>query len=88
MADKRKSRGRQHVEIARYLQHEGAVTSTQDKYNRVPVSYLPQHAKRVGLNTAASSGEGAVWAIEQVTKGLGVAQQGAVKQAAEVHLMR
>ena len=42
------------MEIARFLQMEGAVTSTQDKYNRVPLSYLPQSAKRIGVISSVS----------------------------------
>lgn len=62
----------QHVEIAKYLQIEGAVTSTPDKYNRVPLSYLPQAAKKngvvssVAMRTPAVYEPRSVWAVEQV----------------------
>jgi hypothetical protein len=64
--------GSQHVEIAKYLQHEHANTSTADKYNRVPLSYLPQSAKKhgvvssVALRTPAVYEPRSVWAVEQV----------------------
>lgn len=77
------------------------MTSTQDKYNRVPLSYLPQAAKKVGvvssvaLRTPATYSPGAVWAVEQVVHanraalgaGGGVLD-GSVAQASDIHLLR
>jgi hypothetical protein len=87
MAGKQLTRAGRHVEIARYLLAEGAATSTQDKYNRVPLSYLPQSAKRLGLQTPAERRPGAVWAVEEVTKG-GAVLNGSVAQSSAIHLVR
>jgi hypothetical protein len=60
------TRGREHVAISNYLQYEGAIPSTQDKYGHTPLSYLPQRAKRLGLMTPSVDGRSAMWAVEQV----------------------
>jgi hypothetical protein len=87
MAGKHMSRGSRHVEIARYLVQEGAATSTQDRWNRVPLAYLPQSAKRLGINTPAAYAPSAVWAVEEVTRG-GAVLDGSVAQSTTVHLLR
>ena len=61
------TRGQDHVAISNYLQYEGAIPSTQDKYGHTPLSYLPQRAKRLGLMTPSVDGRSAVWAVEQVS---------------------
>ena len=81
------SRGRQHVEIAKYLIEAGAITSTPDKYHRVPLSYLPQSAKSLRLYTPKVSEPTAVWAIEEVTPGCAV-PDGSVAQSSAIHLLR
>ena len=60
------TRGRDHVAISNYLQYEGAIPSTQDKYGHTPLSYLPQRAKRLGLMTPSVDGQSAQWAVELV----------------------
>jgi len=93
--------GNQHVEIAKYLQYENANTSAQDKYNRVPLAYLPQEAKRYGvvssvaLNHPVEFDPRAVWAVEQVVPGHrsslgsgGGVLDGSVAQASDIHLLR
>ena len=86
-ADPRMSRGSQHVEIANYLQEVGAMTSTQDRYNRVPLAYLPHHAKRVGIMTPAVHKPEAVWAVEEVSRD-GAVLRGSVAQSSACHLLR
>lgn len=61
------TRGQDHVAISNYLQYEGAIPSTQDKYGHTPLSYLPQRAKRLGLMTPSVDGRSAMWAVEQVS---------------------
>jgi ankyrin repeat protein len=77
--------GRDHVEICYYLQQEGAMTATQDKHGHTPLSYLPQHAKRIGLGVRAVDGQSALWAIEQVGK-TGTTLNGPVAQSAQVRV--
>ena len=81
------SRGRQHVEIAKYLIEAGAVTSTPDKYNRVPLAYLPQRAKSLRLYTPKTFEPTAMWAVEEVTPGSQV-PNGSVAQSSAIHLLR
>ena len=81
------ARGVDHVAIAQYLQEEGAATATQDKYGHTPLSYLPHRAKRIGLMTPAVSGQGAIWAVEQVGKD-GTTLNGSVAQSAAVRILR
>ena len=89
------------MEIAKYLQLENANTSTQDKYNRVPLSYLPQAAKKNGVvssvarRTPAVYEPNAVWAVEQVVPGHrsqlgsgGGVLDGSVAQASDIILNR
>lgn len=85
MAGSDHARGTGHVECAKYLQAQGAVTSTQDMYGRTALSYLPHEAKRVGLNVPSCDGGGAVWAITQVTPKSAV-REGSVAQAGQIQL--
>ena len=80
------TRGQDHVAISNYLQYEGAIPSTQDKYGHTPLSYLPQRAKRIGLMTPAVDGRKALWAVEQVGKD-GVPLKGSVAQSLEVRVL-
>ena len=78
------TRGRDHVAIANYLQAEGAMTGSQDKYGATPLSYLPQRAKRIGLMTPSVDGSGAVWDVKQVGKD-DPALKGSVAQSMRIH---
>ena len=82
-----RARGRQHADIAKYLIEAGAVTSTADKYNRVPLAYMPQRMKSLRLGTPVEAQPTAVWAVEEVTPGCAV-PNGSVAQSSAIHLLR
>lgn len=81
------TRGRDHVAISNYLQYQGAIPSTQDKYGHTPLSYLPQRAKRLGLMTPSVDGKTAVWAVEQVGPQNSVLS-GSVAQSSDIRILR
>eukprot|EP00965_Chrysotila_dentata_P161582 5336752-Pleurochrysis_carterae.AAC.1 len=78
------SRGSDHIQIAAYLQQSGAAAVTQDKYGHTPLSYMPQAAKRVGLDVPVNSGYSAMWAMGKVSVDSSVLK-GSVAQAVKVH---
>ena len=67
--NRKNCRGAAHVEIAEFLQTEGACTSTQDVYGYTPLAYLPPHAKRVGRNVPSVDGRAATWVVQEVHRG-------------------